>query len=152
MNIGDHHRSVGIILMLSVRVLERRVPVAIHSGVDTSPEEWQLKNCIKLLERLQQEMGTLVRGHCQKNKSLVCCLGGRVMTTQTQDFPSDLFRILPKLPPSRMGPQEGTVTGRVGLGVGTFLKTEVTGGEKEAGEIHVKNVAKHGADSILPIC
>lgn len=37
MNIGDHRRSVGIILMLSVRVLERRVPEATHSGVDTSP-------------------------------------------------------------------------------------------------------------------
>lgn len=37
MNIGDYRHSVGIILMLSVKVLERRVPEAIHSGVDTSP-------------------------------------------------------------------------------------------------------------------
>lgn len=112
-----------------------------------------MKNCIKWLESLQQEMGTLVRGRCQKNKSLVCCLEGRAVTTQTQDFPSDLVRILPPAPSLQNGTSGGDSYGESWLGSGNspFLKTEVTG-EKEAGEIHVKNVAKHGADSILPIC
>lgn len=95
-------------------------------------------------------MGTLVRGHCQKNKSLVCCLEGRAVTTQTHIL---IVRILPPAPSLQNGTSGGDSYGESWLGSGNspFLKTEVTG-EKEAGEIHVKNVAKHGADSILPIC
>ena len=99
-----------------------------------------MKNCIKWLESLQQEMGTLVRGHCQKNKSLVCCLRGRVVTTKTQDFKSDLLRILP---PSSLLTEwdlrrDSYGESWLGSGNSPFLEIEVAGGRKRQGRSMLK--------------
>lgn len=95
---------------------------------------------MKWLESLQQEMGTLVRGHCQKNKSLVCCLGGRVVTTKTQDFKSDLLRILP---PSSLLTEwalrrDSYGESWLGSGNSPFLETEVAGGRERQGRSMLK--------------
>lgn len=82
--------------------------------------------------------GDLVRGHCQKNKSLVCCLGGRVVTTQTQDFPSYLLRILSSLLTERDLRRDSYGESWLGSGNSPFLETEGSGGRKRQGRSMLK--------------